>query len=187
MHVPSHFEPVTFTTVIDPAEAPAPPLVSVSPEDDRSVVGELESSVAEKEVVAGGTVEPEEAPELDLPEPIDSAEVSETQGNPSQSGPLSSPSEHDSLPASELPSPEPEPELRRSAHSRKPPDRLQDSEPGRPLLKSIQSLLHGLSSVFTFALQEDEPVVPTVPSPPAISCQPGPCTRMYMRSRGEKM
>ena len=201
--------------LLDPPEvtAPIPPQAPVSPDDGSSAVGGHMSSVAEEPPLAAGTVEPEESCEIDLDLP-DSAEIPEPERDlpesPIPAEPLterdlpdpagtsitvesplpqpepSSTSELDS-PLAADPSLEPEPPLRRSARSRQPPDRLQYSAPGQPFLKSIQSLLHGLSTAFTIALEDDSHVVPTVPSQSTIRCQPGPCPRPYMGSGGESV
>lgn len=194
--VPSSLEPVTFTTVIDlpTAQQPVPvidqPVVPAqSPvldiEEDNKSVEEGPEAIEEKPQAVDS-----EEPDID-PEPVDPAEVSgaeeslssepDTPELPSNDLEPHSPAESESL------SPEAEPPLRRSTRTRKPPDRLQYIQHGKPLLKSIQTLLHGLSSAFSFALQEDEEEEPMPPRPiqPAIHCQPGSCTRMYMGSGGE--
>uniref|UniRef100_A0A3B3I0W1 Gypsy retrotransposon integrase-like protein 1 n=1 Tax=Oryzias latipes TaxID=8090 RepID=A0A3B3I0W1_ORYLA len=62
-----------------------------------------------------------------------------------------------------------QPTLRRTLRTRTQPDRLQYAHPGKPLLKSIQTLLQGLSSAFLFSLQDDGEI-----------SQDKPCTGTYM-------
>ncbi|XP_027888928.1 uncharacterized protein LOC114154226 [Xiphophorus couchianus] len=100
----------------------------------------------------------------------------------------SSPETESSSPETEPSSLEGEPSLRRSTRARRPPERLQYSQLGHPLLKSIQLLFHGLTTAFTHALEgtEDDEHM-TVPGiiQPAIQTQPGPCTGTCMGSGGE--
>lgn len=210
VHVPADPEPVRFTTVID-LPTVSPHQASVSTEDGCSAVGGRLSSVAEEPPLAAGTVEPEEPCEIDInltepagfPEPAhhsheptealepdrdssDPVAASVTGESPLPQPEPSSDPDPDS-PLAAIPSPESEPPLRRSARSRLPPDRLQYSARGRPFLKSLQSILHGLSTAFTLAFQDDNYVVPTVPSQSTTRCQPGPCPRPYMESGGESV
>ncbi|XP_038152461.1 protein NYNRIN-like [Cyprinodon tularosa] len=217
LHIPSSFEPVRFTLDIDlpPVEQSVPGTeqfvpITQSPvpvteedsdaEDDEPKPVEGELMTVKEEQLA---VESEE-PEIDS-EQLNPAEVSRAEGrlSPDPDTPESDNAEHDTQETDifDIPSHTEEPHspvdsvsldsedqpLRRSSRTRNPPDRLQYTKPGKPLLKSIQALLHGLSSAFSFALQEDEEEQFIAPysSQPPICCQPGACTRTYMGSGGE--
>lgn len=77
---------------------------------------------------------------------------------------------------------------RRSERHGVPPERLQYTRPGGPLISIVQSLFQGLSLAFTDALHETrdtEPYLGPFSSSKVVSKQPHPCTRMCMNFRGE--
>ncbi|XP_043960345.1 uncharacterized protein LOC122824149 [Gambusia affinis] len=200
---PSSFEPVKFITTVN---LPLPPVQqSVPPVDLPEVPDQPPSSAAEEDLEQEFPVVSDELMGL---QPVDREAISissksdDSAGGPAAEGsPVPEPvtpepstsniepevdsdAESESLsPESESLSPESEPLLRRSTRARRPPERLQYSQLGHPLLKSIQLLFHGLTTAFSHALEEteeDERI--TVP---AIQTQPGPCTGTCMGLGGE--
>uniref|UniRef100_A0A8C5DDY6 Gypsy retrotransposon integrase-like protein 1 n=1 Tax=Gouania willdenowi TaxID=441366 RepID=A0A8C5DDY6_GOUWI len=199
VQVPASLEPLRFTTVIDlPTALPPATHLNPSPQgfttqnDGNLREPEDEGSPSvEEEILAVETVGTGLDPELNDIEPVQSepAEASSVEGSPPQpeSPELSSSQLEPDSPLESEPTSPVQP-VRRSGRSRIPPERLQYSQLGHPLLKSIQSLFNGLSSVFTFALQEDEgDEVPVNPRHSAIRCQPGPCPRTYIGIGGESV
>lgn len=210
VHVTPSVEPMRFSTVIDmptvhqPALPPVPPVSSppqsFSTQEDVSLVEDGLSN-SDGKVLEGAPGEPEIIPEVtdEMPEcftPVveDSSEdgrVLSQNGSPTLDE-SAEPSILDPVPdspvgASTQPSPDLEPVLRRSTRSKTPPTRLQYSRLGHPLLKSIQSLLTGLSSAFAAVLLYDEDVMVPTHSQSAVCRQPGPCPRTYMGSGGESV
>ncbi|XP_054896085.1 uncharacterized protein LOC129366329 [Poeciliopsis prolifica] len=211
LHIPLSFEPVKFTIDLDlpPAEQPVDFTQFPGPvtEEDRDTEEDEPKPVegtttVEKEQLATGS----EEPEIDSGQ-ITSAEVSRADGSLSLD-PDTPESDKAGLDIQELDVPDissyaEEPQepvesvaldtedqpLRRSSRTRHPPARLQYTKPGNPLLKSIQTLLHGLSSAFSFAHQadEEEQLIASYPSQPPICCQPTTCARTYMGSGGESV
>ncbi|XP_076729357.1 uncharacterized protein LOC143412473 [Maylandia zebra] len=189
--VPFSAEPVTFTTTIDLPNTPQPvPLINqpdvpvvLATEEENAILSEEPVPAEEEQVIASGTVEAGFEP-VDLVETSHDEESLSSDSEASRSN-LSQHSPTESEPLS----PEAEPPLRHSTRTRNPPDRLQYIKPGKPLLKSVQTFLHGLSSVFSFALQDDEEeeTMPSHLSQPVIRCQPSPCTRTSMRLGGESV
>ncbi|KAL3987009.1 ubiquitin carboxyl-terminal hydrolase 12/46 [Sarotherodon galilaeus] len=165
---PSSTIPATETLPPDmpfcePATLPLPPL-----------------EPAESETPCSETPVKEEAPDpVESEDSLSSAEPTndELPTEPSISSAADLPSSSDTS-SSEL-----EP-VRTSTRTRKPPDRLQYSKLGQPILKSIQALVHGLTTAFTHVLEDEEDHLLTAIEQPVIRNQP-PCTGTYMRSRGE--
>ncbi|CAI5677245.1 unnamed protein product [Oreochromis niloticus] len=187
--VPFSADPVTFTTTIDLPNTSQPvpvinqPDVSVvlATEEENAILSEepIPVPVEEEQVIDNETLEAGF-------EPVDLAETSHYEESLS-SDPVTPEASSNNLSQqspteSEPLSPEAEPPLRHSTRTRNPPDRLQYIKPGKPLLKSVQTFLHGLSSVFSFALQDDEEEETMLShlSQPVIRCQPSPCTRTSM-------
>uniref|UniRef100_A0A669B1Z3 Gypsy retrotransposon integrase-like protein 1 n=1 Tax=Oreochromis niloticus TaxID=8128 RepID=A0A669B1Z3_ORENI len=147
----------------EPATLPLPPL-----------------EPAESETPDSETPVEEEAPDpVESEDSLSSAEPTndELPTEPSMSSAADLPSNSDTS-SSEL-----EP-VRTSTRTRKPPDRLQYSKLGQPILKSIQALINGLTTAFTHVLEDEEDHLLTATEQPVIRNQP-PCTGTYMRSRGE--
>uniref|UniRef100_A0A3P9JKY0 Integrase catalytic domain-containing protein n=1 Tax=Oryzias latipes TaxID=8090 RepID=A0A3P9JKY0_ORYLA len=182
VYVPSPAEPVSFTSTFvlpavrqpDPATQcatplPAPPAVTTAADVDdnekgetqedtiphRELVGAVESSPASVTSDASGGPEAVSATTPKTPGPVqnEAGPASSVESVPVSADPPqlreepTSPSESHSLE---------EPQVRRGQRVRTQPVRLQYQKPGRPLLQSIQTVLHGLSSAFFFALQDDE-------------------------------
>ncbi|KAK7906944.1 hypothetical protein WMY93_015556 [Mugilogobius chulae] len=169
------FDPIRFTTVVElpvstppvvpvaaPASPPGQPLQSVIEEDSVVVEHEmsgpelvdhtdLDTDLEQVSEIAPAVVEepPEERtssqPECLSPEPVHISSDSESQPEP------------------EISSPESDLPPRRPTRTRQPPNRLQYSGLGKPVLQSIQSLFHGLSTAFASALQLEEMPLKTDP------------------------
>ncbi|KAL3992153.1 cell division cycle protein 37 [Sarotherodon galilaeus] len=192
--VPFSAEPVTFTTTIDLPNTSQPvPVINqpdvpvvLATEEENAILSEEPVPVEEEQAIDNETLEAGFEP-VDLAEPShDEESLSSDSVTPeASSNNLSQHSPTESEPLS----PEAEPPLRHSTRTRNPPDRLQYIKPGKPLLKSVQTFLHGLSSVFSFALQadEEEETMPSYLSQPVIRCQPSPCTRTSMGLGGESV
>ncbi|XP_035996669.1 pollen-specific leucine-rich repeat extensin-like protein 2 [Fundulus heteroclitus] len=217
LYDPSSFEPVKFITVVDspvpPVQQPVPPAdLPEVPDQPPS------SAAEEEQELPVVTEEPKEFQPVDREAVNISSKTNDSPGDAAgdpaaEGGPVpepvtpepstndmepevdlivqtesSSPETESSSPETEPSSPEGEPSLRRSTRARRPPERLQYSQLGHPLLKSIQLLFHGLTTAFTHALEgiEDDEHM-TVPGiiQPAIQTQPGPCTGTCMGSGGE--
>ncbi|KAK7933302.1 hypothetical protein WMY93_004198 [Mugilogobius chulae] len=196
-------EPVKFVkTIVKPtASMPLPeishpgiPLVQpfVSKDDSPVMREDRESSAISAEPLVMEEVQSIVDSVPTQPDTTGPADASEDEVNPSSEICVSEVSnDHANLDSSEEPeSSRQEATLspRRSTRQRTAPDRLQYTKPGNPLLKSIQSLFHGLNTVFSYVLEEDgDRDVSKLPytSPPIISNQPGPCPRTFMGSGGE--
>ncbi|CAL9686825.1 unnamed protein product [Knipowitschia caucasica] len=196
VYVPLSFEPVKFTNLYDlpvaqppaPAASPVLPVIPAplpclvpqdSPESEVEKLVDGSGMPVAEEILADGNDDPEflEPQRIDLADdlPVDDGTLS---ASPDRLIIDPVPDLHVTF---ELPNPEPERDIRRSGRTRNPPERLQYSKLGHPLLKSIQTLLHGLSTAFTFAVQGEEDYVPSLePCQSTIRCQPGPCPRTDM-------
>lgn len=189
-------EPTRFTTVINlpnlptstPPVLPAEPTVISPGQPSQSTHGEkreIQAAEVDTEMEVGINPEPEPEHVTDS-EPVAVLEAEEsTSSDPEALEPLSVAPEPDSPSESEPPSPESEPAARRPARTRKPPDRLQYSKLGKPLLHSIQSLFHGLSTAFSSAFEIEEDLSPAPSCEPVVRRQPAACTGPYMSSGGE--
>ena len=98
-----------------------------------------------------------DSPERNLPDNPDSPENVHLPGNREQSSELADdipqpPNSPITLDTSDSDSSDDLPVVRRSTRDRRPPDRLCYSKPGKPVLKAVQSLFHGISAAFTYAL-----------------------------------
>lgn len=195
------------TTVVDlPVPAPAVPPVSmcVIPPGQRSQPVTDETVEVEQKSESGPPPIADSEPELDsielgvAGEPSDESDLNAAD-NPEPSGertsfdsesvhalgPVSISSDSEPLPTPEPSSPDAEPRVQRPIRTRQPPTRLQYTKLGNPLLHSIQSLFHGLSTAFASSLHLDEtPLTPT-PCSGAVCHQPSTCTRPYMSIGGE--
>ncbi|XP_038135186.1 uncharacterized protein LOC119779586 [Cyprinodon tularosa] len=184
LHIPVMPEPLKFSTVI---EIPPNPQSSrttelpVNPENTEPATMETEPSTMEPEPSAAEDaveVVPDHSevqPDETMPVEASCPEENSPSLEPSSEDLGSDPPEHT------------EPTFHRPVRKRNPPDRLQYSKPGHQLMKSIQSLFHGLSSMFTVALLEDKEDVVFGSHQPVIECQPSPCPRTYMRKGGESV
>lgn len=213
VHAPSTLEPLRFFTVIDlpTAQQPAPFLESSEVrfppkpsdvENDGSPVTDVsevaEPAAVDEEVLAVDMLDSEidftdtvSEPGSPCSVPVENTQstIDDSQAEECPPPPRSPGAAQSELDAASpiLTSPDSEPVVRRAPRTRKPPDRLQYSRPGQPFLRSIQNLLHSLSSAFTFALDADEDDSGAKLRPPAVRCQPSPCPRTYMGTGGESV
>ena len=206
-------EPVTFTTVLElptPGPVNSPTTSSESPvnqpgqlvqvptdkqkpvnmsSNEQSVVAEPEAVVQHPETELQRSVD-NEVPEKTYPsthlnpEPVINEPLETLASEAETSEPPRSVSESDSHESEGNSSQESDPPPRRPTRMRRPPERLNYSQLGHPFLHSIQSLFHGLSIAFNYALDPVEPH-PAPVSESAVCCQPAACTRPYMSSGGE--
>lgn len=167
-----------MSVVVDPVpDLPDPELLMPDPELVKQEPIDIELSVAEPENTYS-----DPGPAADS-EPDGAAASRPVTPEPVPSTPESAESD---TPEPELSSPESDPPARRPTRTRRPPDRLQYSKMGHPLLKSIQFLFHGLSTAFNYVLDPDEdPPAPASGKP--VCSQPAACTGPYMSSGGERV
>ncbi|CAL9683895.1 unnamed protein product [Knipowitschia caucasica] len=147
-----------------PPDLPEPMLIDPDPETDLPVT--LPVNLPVELVPAPDSPDMQIPVETNLPDP----------------DPLVSPTDPDALSSDVYDPP------KRSSRVRHPPQRLQYSRLGHPVLKSIQSLFDGLGKVFSLAIPDDDndfsysfhsPVQPHV-------CGPSDsCSGTYMRSGGD--
>uniref|UniRef100_A0A3B3BNF8 Gypsy retrotransposon integrase-like protein 1 n=1 Tax=Oryzias melastigma TaxID=30732 RepID=A0A3B3BNF8_ORYME len=162
--LPAPSEPVTIITtfdiptiqqpvpdvrplVVSPPAVPAQSSAPVTQPSSKEVQSLEEEAVVEESSDSEQRSEP-----LDSMESIAATNQTMHSSTPEQCAPATA--DPSSMSVSDSPSPTQLP-LRRTHRIRTQPERLQYVKPGKPLLKSIQTLLQGLSSAFFFALQDD--------------------------------
>ncbi|KAI9999773.1 hypothetical protein NQD34_011616 [Periophthalmus magnuspinnatus] len=201
--VPSYWynpipEPVRFTTTVDIAPASVEPVCADSPQKSPPIqsneppLNPSDSTDIEVESLAEdlGLTQRSDSSEVNLatnlPAPI--VDIPVTNVTPHSEPGEEGLNELDHSPSGSSDSDSPisfEQPSGRPTRTRKPPDRLHYSKLGTPWMKSLQAIFHGLSTAFSYELEDAEVTVGAASSPSAVCSQPGQCTRTYIESGGD--